>query len=46
MPAQDIHILKNKGNKELSPRYPLNFEEKLFTPEWTFEKGSLKRFKE
>lgn len=46
MPAQDIHVLKNMQSEGLSPWYTLNFEDKLLTPEWTFEKESLKRFKE
>jgi hypothetical protein len=45
MPAQDIHILKNPGNAALSPWYSVDFGEVLNTPEWTFQKGDLKRFK-
>lgn len=44
MPAQDIHILKNPGNQEISPWYPLAFGETLNTPEWTFNKNQLVRF--
>lgn len=44
MPAQDIHILKNPRDDDLSPWYPLDFGEKLATPEWTFDKVDLKRF--
>jgi hypothetical protein len=44
MPAQDIHILKNPENEQLSPWYSVNFGEVLKTPEWTFEKGQLMRF--
>lgn len=44
MPAQDIHILKNPRNKELSPWYSLEFGETLVTPEWTFNRDDLKRF--
>lgn len=44
MPAQDIQILKNPNSEQLSPWYSLNFGEKLITPEWTFNKGDLKRF--
>jgi hypothetical protein len=44
MPAQDIHILKNFQNTELSPWYSTNFGEVLSTPEWEFEKGQLMRF--
>jgi len=48
MPAQDIHILKNLQDSSLSPWYPLNFnfEGRLRTPEWTFDKEDLKRFEE
>ncbi len=46
MPAQDIHILKNPNNKKISPWYSLNFEGDLETPEWTFKKTDLKRFKD
>ena len=46
MPAQDIHILKNLQDKDLSPWYPVNFEETLGTPEYQFEKDQLMRFQE
>ena len=45
MPAQDIHVLKNPENREISPWYSVNFEADLKTPEWTFKKSDLKRFK-
>jgi len=45
MPAQDIHILKNNDSKSLSPWYSTDFGEKLTTPEWTFEKDQLMRFR-
>lgn len=44
MPAQDIQILKNQGNKEISPWYSDNFVNDLITPEWIFRKTELKRF--
>ncbi len=44
MPAQDIHILKNPGNKEMSPWYSVEFGEVLSTPEWEFKKDQLMRF--
>jgi len=44
MPAQEIHVLKNPTDTELSPWYSVKFDNKLETPEWTFEKNSLKRF--
>ena len=44
MPAQDIHILKNYIDQSLSPWYDLSSLYPLYTPEWEFEKGSLKRW--
>lgn len=44
MPAQEIHILKNPGNEDLSPWYSASFGEILRTPEWTFSAKDLKRF--
>ncbi len=46
MPAQDIQILANPNNNKLSPWYKLNFEGDIVTPEWTFKKSDLKRFKD
>lgn len=46
MPAQDIHVLKNYENKKMSPWYNSDFGEELRTPEWTFDKDQLMRFKE
>lgn len=44
MPAQDIQILKNPMNTELSPWYSTNFGETLNTPEWDFKIDQLKSF--
>ncbi|MDH4227809.1 MAG: DUF4846 domain-containing protein [Deltaproteobacteria bacterium] len=44
MPAQEIHVLKNNEDARLSPWYDTAFGETLYTPEWTFKKGDLKRF--
>ncbi len=44
MPAQDIHILKNPNNTALNPWYSTDFEDKLYTPEWTFDKNQLKKW--
>ncbi len=44
MPAQDIHILKNPNNSDLSPWYSEDFGEVLKTPEWDFSKKALRRF--
>ncbi len=44
MPAQETQILKNPNDDE-SPWYSIDFGNKLETPEWTFSKDDLKRFK-
>ena len=44
MPAQDVHILKNPMDSELSPWYDIEFGDTLYTPEWIFNKRDLKRF--
>lgn len=43
MPAQETQVLMNPGASE-SSWYSVNFEGSLYTPEWTFESGDLKRF--
>ncbi len=44
MPAQQVHILKNPEDGELSPWYSTDFGDKLRTPEWEFSRGELGRF--
>jgi hypothetical protein len=45
MPAQDIHVLKNPMNKELSPWYEAaNDNSLIVTPEWTFYRKQLRRW--
>lgn len=44
MPAQDIHILKNPMNQELSPWYELNEDEIIETPEYTFKSSEMKEW--
>ncbi|MFC1479639.1 DUF4846 domain-containing protein, partial [Planctomycetota bacterium] len=44
MPAQDMHILINQGDKKLSPWFKLDISKDLKTPEWTFKWNQLKRF--
>ena len=46
MPAQNIHVLKNFNNKDISPWYSTAFDGNLKTPEWTFSKNQLMRFNE
>jgi len=45
MPAQEIHILRNLNEPNISPWYRIP-KDGLDTPEWFFEQGSLKRFEE
>jgi Domain of unknown function (4846) len=42
MPAQDIHVLQNPINSELSPWYEVNENEIILTPEYTFKRTELK----
>lgn len=44
MPAQDIHVLKNYSNPGISPWYSSKELYPLYTPQWQFESGSLKRW--
>ncbi len=45
MPAQDIHVLKNPTDPSLSPWYRADFGETLATPEYSFRRDELKRFR-
>lgn len=45
MPAQDIHVLVNPRNADMSPWYAVDeVGEILETPEWEFRVGELRRF--
>jgi hypothetical protein len=44
MPAQDIHILKNYANTDLSPWYAITEIFPLYTPQWEFKAESLRRW--
>ncbi len=45
MPAQEIHILKNTNDSEISPWYKIKQnQQNLNTPEWTFKISDLKSF--
>ncbi len=44
MPAQDIHILVNPMNEDLSPWYSIHSAPEIKTPEWTFTWDDLKEF--
>lgn len=46
MPAQNIHLLVNEHDSKNSPWYDLSSTDKLYSPEWTFEKTELKRFRD
>jgi hypothetical protein len=45
MPAQEIQLLKNNENKNISPWYSEKQAEELMTPEWSFTGNQLMRFK-
>ncbi|SHK14497.1 DUF4846 domain-containing protein [Paramaledivibacter caminithermalis] len=45
MPAQDIQILSNLSHDAISPWYHLDDADTISTPEWSFTKNDLKRFK-
>lgn len=44
MPAQEIHVLNNFENDQISPWYSEEFHQMLKTPEWNFNKTDLVRF--
>lgn len=44
MPAQEIHILKNLENEQLSPWYEIPVGHSITTPEYGFTKDNLMRF--
>jgi hypothetical protein len=44
MPAQDIHILKNPSNENLSPWYEVDDNYIIQTPEYTFTQNELMRW--
>lgn len=45
MPAQEIHILHNPQNREISPWYELDEKASVvLTPQWQFTTAQLKRF--
>jgi len=44
MPAQDIHVVINPSDRQLSPWYEVNDQPVIETPEWTFYQGNLKRW--
>lgn len=44
MPAQEIQILKNPNDEDMSPWYSASISNELHTPEWVFTINELKRF--
>ncbi len=45
MPAQDIHLLRNQSVMGgVVPWYSVTASQKIFTPEWIFLRGELRRF--
>lgn len=44
MPAQEMHILKNFTDEQISPWYMEDFGDILYTPEYTFKKEELKKW--
>lgn len=44
MPAQDIHLLKNPMDPQLSPWYKVIDNQDVITPEWTFKTSQLRRW--
>lgn len=46
MPAQEIQILQNPTNDEISPWYETDFDGELITPEWIFDRNDLMRFED
>ena len=44
MPAQDIHVLLNPMDAEISPWYKVNDKKMIETPEYSFYTTELKRW--
>jgi hypothetical protein len=44
MPAQEIHVLRNPRHSDISPWYLVGSDEKLYTPEWTFDWTDVKQW--
>jgi hypothetical protein len=45
MPAQEMHVLANPASADRSPWYPLDFGDRLLTPEWVFPRESLRTWR-
>ncbi len=46
MPAQEIHVLVNPNHVGISPWYSMKHSNRVYTPEWTFNKNDLKRWRD
>ena len=44
MPAQSIHILENPSQNNLNPWYLLEDAKPIYTPDWIFYSGDIRRF--
>jgi hypothetical protein len=44
MPAQDMHVVVNPTNPQLSPWYEVNAAPLIETPEWIFRQSNLKKW--
>jgi hypothetical protein len=40
-PAQDVHVVLNPNDLQLSPWYSISGGDDIITPEWTFRRGQL-----
>jgi hypothetical protein len=45
MPAQDVHVLRNLADPRHDPWYVPGDAPRLVTPEWTFDRTDLRRFR-
>jgi hypothetical protein len=45
MPAQDIHLLKNNSENDISPWYRVPKHNNIYTPEWTFYVNQLRSWR-
>lgn len=44
MPAQDIHVVKNPSDNDLSPWYEISDMKEIITPQWEFSVDQLRRW--
>jgi hypothetical protein len=44
MPAQDIHIVKNRTDDQLNPWYEIDENQDIVTPEWIFTSKNFKKW--